>query len=120
MYFFYVQPLTNLLPSHCQETQAVVKKSFMDAEKVKTYCDLVSSAHLPVKKWRACHTGFMKSAGWLSPMMTSLNCPNIPTECSTSTAPGTGQACHEKLFGDSCVPGMYADIAGTPMKTGQM
>ena len=62
----------------------------------------------------------MKSAGWLSPMMNSLNCPaaSVPTACAKKSA--TGAACHEALFGDSCVPGMYADIQGTAMTTGQM
>jgi len=96
------------------ETIAVVKKSKATTDGVKTFCDIID------KKYRACHTGFMKSAGWLSPMMNSLNCPaaSVPTACAKKSA--TGAACHEALFGDSCVPGMYADIQGTAMTTGQM
>jgi len=62
----------------------------------------------------------MKSAGWLSPMMTTLSCPSATVPAACATKDGTGQACHEAAFGDSCVPGMYADIKGTAMTTGQM
>ena len=64
----------------------------------------------------------MDSAGWLSPMMNAIHhwCPtvSIPAACAIKSA--TGQACHEALYGDSCVPGMYQDIEGTAMTTGQM
>ena len=58
------------------------------------------------------------SSASISSTLFFLFAASVPTACAKKSA--TGAACHEALFGDSCVPGMYADIQGTAMTTGQM
>lgn len=84
-------------------TMGVARQSKLTADNINTFCDIIEQ-----RNWRACHTGFMKSAGWLSPMIALAGCaaedPTVSAACSDLTQ--TGEACHDAAFSNSCVPGM--------------
>lgn len=92
-------------------TMAIARKDKLDADGITTFCDIAQKGD-----WKACHTGYMKSAGWLSPMAALHECNVDAVEdiCSDLTLPGT--ACHNEAFGNSCVPGMVDDL-GQPLSS---
>lgn len=98
------------------KTMAVAKKAKLDADGITTFCDVITNG-----SYKASHTGFMKSAGWISPMGATMSCvASVGTDtqkgaCDDLTQTGAG--CHDAVFGDSCVPDILkAD--GTAETTG--
>lgn len=96
-------------------TMAIARKDKIVQDKVASFCDVIDRS-----TWKACHTGYMKSAGWISPMMALSTCAeksdatNLKSVCSNKVL--SGETCHNLAFADSCVPGMI-DSEGLP-KTG--
>jgi len=89
-------------------TIAVVKKSKLDADAVTNFCGVVANSG-----YRASHTGFMKSAGWISPMGATQDCIStagtVAQQAACRDLTKSGETCHNSAFGKSCVPGMKAN-----------
>jgi len=81
-------------------TMAVARKDKIASDGIESFCDIIDNG-----SWRAGHTGFMKSAGWIAPMGALQACantrPSLQTHCQDLTQ--TGVACHQASFGNSCV-----------------
>ena len=96
-------------------TMAVAKTAKIAADSVTTFCDVVANAG-----YKASHTGFMKSAGWISPMGATQKCIATAGTGAQKSACGvltkTGEECHNAAFGDSCVPSMM-DAAKVSLTT---
>lgn len=86
-------------------TMAIAKSAKITTDSVTTFCDVVKNA-----AYKASHTGFMKSAGWISPMGATQKCIATVGTAAQKTACGdltkTGEECHNAAYGNSCVPSM--------------
>ena len=90
-------------------TMAVIRKAKLVSDGIDSFCDIVDKG-----TWRAAHTGYMKSAGWVSPMGELQDCaqsrPALAAVCADLTK--TGLECHQAAFAGSCVPGAPGGVAG--------